>query len=140
MLRAGGSGRERDKDMGIYQSVALDFSDLKRGDIVRHKGTHQVFTVTANYGSRVTAAATADLTNPSEWEVFRMPAPETPVVYDPHDHTHAAYVRSQETRSVDMSDQPMGDPHPADLTRNAQCPVCGCTLGYHKWNCTLNQL
>lgn len=65
---------------------------------------------------------------------------ETPVVYDPHDHTHAAYVRSQETRSVDMSDQPMGDPHPADLTRNAQCPVCGCTLGYHKWNCTLNQL
>lgn len=48
---------------------------------------------------------------------------------------------TQETLpALDMSGQPMGDPHPADLTRNGQCPVCGCTLGYHRWNCSLNQV
>lgn len=41
--------------------------------------------------------------------------------------------------ALDMSDQPMGDPHPADLTRNGQCPVCGSING-HAWNCALNQV
>lgn len=33
---------------------------------------------------------------------------------------------SQETPpALDMSGQPFGDPHPIDMVRNRQCPICG---------------
>jgi hypothetical protein len=44
---------------------------LQPGDCVRHKNGRVVYFVTANYGQRVTAVSTADLTNPNEWEVLR---------------------------------------------------------------------
>jgi hypothetical protein len=47
-----------------------DMSALKPGDIVRGvRG--ESYVVTANYGDRVTAVRTADLTNPHEWEIVR---------------------------------------------------------------------
>lgn len=45
------------------------FSKLDRGDIIEHKGNTRVFIVTANYGDRVTATTTVDMTNPDEWEL-----------------------------------------------------------------------
>ncbi len=46
-----------------------EFKNLKRGEIVRHKIVKTpTYVVTANYGGRVTAARTVDMTNPSEWE------------------------------------------------------------------------
>ena len=46
-----------------------DFEQLQIGDIVVSEFGH-CYVVTGNYGGRVTAAATADLTNPSEWEIL----------------------------------------------------------------------
>ena len=43
---------------------------LQVGDIVRGKLTGMVFVVTANYGNRVTAVRTVDITNPDEWEAL----------------------------------------------------------------------
>lgn len=43
------------------------FRGLKRGDLVRHKSESRTFVVTANYGDRVTATTTVDMTNPGEW-------------------------------------------------------------------------
>ena len=45
------------------------FDKLDRGDTVKHKNGTRLFVVTANYGSRVTAVATVDITNPDEWEL-----------------------------------------------------------------------
>ena len=45
------------------------FKGLKRGDIVRHKDDHDSYIVDANYGNRVTAVRTEDMTNPLEWEL-----------------------------------------------------------------------
>lgn len=45
-----------------------EFSGLKPGDLVRHKGSSKAAIVHANYGGRVTAARTFDLTNPAEWD------------------------------------------------------------------------
>lgn len=42
---------------------------LERGDIVKHVGDPTVYVVTANYGERVTATSTVDITNPPEWEI-----------------------------------------------------------------------
>ncbi len=44
------------------------FKVLKAGDLVRHKHEAKPYIVHANYGDRVTAARTVDLTNPFEWE------------------------------------------------------------------------
>jgi hypothetical protein len=41
--------------------------NLKTGDIVRHKSGGTPYVVIANYGSRVTAVATMDITNEIEW-------------------------------------------------------------------------
>lgn len=57
--------------MGTYNLI-IDLGTLQRGDIVRHKSTRQVFVVTGNYGDHVTAVASADMTNASEWEVFEV--------------------------------------------------------------------
>lgn len=46
-----------------------DFKRLDRGAIVRHKSLGDSYVVTANYGDRVTAVRSVDLTNPDEWEV-----------------------------------------------------------------------
>ena len=52
------------------------FRKLKRGDIVRNKGSADSYVVTSHYGDRVTAVRTADLTNPSEWLLIE-PEPRT---------------------------------------------------------------
>lgn len=41
---------------------------LRRGDLVRHKSGGGNLVVLANYGDRVTAVTSADLTNPNEWD------------------------------------------------------------------------
>lgn len=50
--------------------------DLKRGDFVKHTLGHKIYVVTGNYGGRVTAVLSADITNPSEWEQV-IPSPPT---------------------------------------------------------------
>lgn len=47
----------------------LTFKNLVRGDIVRSKLDHRTFVVTGNYGDRVIAVTSVDMTHPSEWEV-----------------------------------------------------------------------
>lgn len=54
----------------MYYEQIKSFSDVERGDIIKHKSTHKSFVVTGNYGERITAVRTIDATNPSEWEVF----------------------------------------------------------------------
>lgn len=46
------------------------FKVLKRGDIVRHFEESVSYIVMANYGDRITAARTVDMTNPREWQVI----------------------------------------------------------------------
>ncbi len=46
-----------------------DLKNLNTGDIVKHKSINEPIVVTANYGRRVTAVQTHDLTNPDEWEL-----------------------------------------------------------------------
>lgn len=43
--------------------------NLQRGDIIRSKTGHRTFMVTSNYGNRVTAVATVDVTQASEWDL-----------------------------------------------------------------------
>jgi hypothetical protein len=45
------------------------FKTLEAGDIVRSQIGGNTAVVTANYGGRVTAVMTYDLTNPDEWEL-----------------------------------------------------------------------
>jgi len=48
-----------------------DFLQLSQGDIVQNMSPDsKPIMVTSNYGDRVTAVATYDLTNPSEWEII----------------------------------------------------------------------
>lgn len=42
---------------------------LDQGDIVRTEWSGETYMVTANYGDRVTAVRTADMTNPVEWRL-----------------------------------------------------------------------
>jgi hypothetical protein len=53
-----------------------EFARLCLGDIVRGKVSGEAYVVTGNYGERVTAVRTADLTNPDEWEVITRPRKE----------------------------------------------------------------
>jgi hypothetical protein len=46
-----------------------EFEHLEQGDIVRHMDSGDSMVVTANYGKRVTAVRTADLSNPDEWKL-----------------------------------------------------------------------
>ncbi|WP_257540692.1 hypothetical protein [Sphingobium sp. CFD-1] len=50
-----------------------EFRSLQRGDIVRHAGGADAYVVTSNYGDRVTAVLTADLTNAREWILIAPP-------------------------------------------------------------------
>lgn len=47
-----------------------ELNKLNPGDIVRGKSSKELYVVTGNYGGRVTAVKTADITNPIEWEVI----------------------------------------------------------------------
>ncbi|HEY9764608.1 MAG TPA: hypothetical protein V6D07_18925 [Trichocoleus sp.] len=46
-----------------------EFKSLGPGDIVEGLSSGETYIVSANYGDRVTAVKTVDLTNPSEWKV-----------------------------------------------------------------------
>jgi hypothetical protein len=42
---------------------------LHPGDIIQGKASRQLYIVTGNFGTRVTAVQTVDVTNPDEWEL-----------------------------------------------------------------------
>ena len=44
-----------------------EFAHLDQGDVVRHRGESGLFVVMTNYGGRVTAVCTVDMTAPEEW-------------------------------------------------------------------------
>ncbi len=46
-----------------------EFRELAPGDWVKHRGNGISYMVTDNFGGRVTAIRTADLTNVLEWDV-----------------------------------------------------------------------
>jgi hypothetical protein len=46
-----------------------DFKGLQEGDIVKNQASSKKYIVTANYGDRVTAVATVDMTHPDEWDL-----------------------------------------------------------------------
>jgi hypothetical protein len=50
--------------------TAEELAALQPGDIVRHKCSARGLIVTANYGGRVTAVRTYEVTNPDEWDVI----------------------------------------------------------------------
>jgi len=52
-----------------------DLKQLQPGDIVRGKSSEISYVVTANYGTRVTAVRTQDITNAEEWEIVQKAAP-----------------------------------------------------------------
>jgi NMD protein affecting ribosome stability and mRNA decay len=62
--------------------TSLELSRLEPGDIVQHASGPRLFIVTAAFGTRATAVATVDLTNPIEWNIVARiqpePAPEPP--------------------------------------------------------------
>lgn len=58
-----------------FEPVAA-LHELKVGDVIRGRSSGRMYIVTANYGTRVTAVDSADVTNAPEWEVLR-PAPNT---------------------------------------------------------------
>lgn len=51
------------------------FKKLREGDVVRGKSGGESFIVTGNYGGRVTAVRTQDITNAGEFEVVSGPPP-----------------------------------------------------------------
>lgn len=61
-----------------------ELRQLRPGDAVRHVDLGLgVYLVTGNYGHRVTAVRTVDLTNPSEWVlVRRVPSENGPIGRD----------------------------------------------------------
>lgn len=54
------------------------FQALERGDILRNKSSKSSYVVDANYGNRVSAVKTVDITNPDEWELVQ----RAKVLYD----------------------------------------------------------
>ena len=101
---------------------------LERGDIVRHKAADRGYVVMSNYGNRVTAVDTVDITNPEEWElVFKanhVPADAMPPVY-PHfsrvivTHAHK-YLVLQERRGTGLTwSFPGGRCHPGESHEQA---------------------
>ena len=64
--------------MRVWSSIST-LRDLQPGDMIRHATNgDRTYIVTANYGTRVTAVRTADLTQASEWQVFRAVAATQP--------------------------------------------------------------
>lgn len=56
-----------DKEMTPVTCLA----ELQPGDIIRHKCGSDAYVVTANYGGRVTAVRSQDVTCAGEWLVMR---------------------------------------------------------------------
>jgi len=56
----------------------MRLKDIKPGMLIRSKFNKEVWMVTANYGERLTAVRTQDVTNPFEWEVE--PDPNVPPI------------------------------------------------------------
>ena len=50
--------------------IVRTLRDLRRGNIVRHRTGGPTYVVNTNFGQRVTAVASIDITNPEEWEVL----------------------------------------------------------------------
>jgi len=48
-----------------------EMTNLSSGDIIRHASGGEAFVVTGNFGGRVTAVRTVDVTNPIEWELVK---------------------------------------------------------------------
>lgn len=48
---------------------AKDLRALSPGDVIKSNVDDEVFVVTGNYGGRVTAVMTVDVTNPDEWRL-----------------------------------------------------------------------
>jgi hypothetical protein len=46
-----------------------EFEMLHPGDIIEGKSSRTIFIVTGNFGNRVTAVQTVDVTNPDEWKL-----------------------------------------------------------------------
>lgn len=46
-----------------------EFQSLSTGDVVKGLLSGQTYIVTANYGDRVTAVQTVDITHSNEWEL-----------------------------------------------------------------------
>lgn len=49
-----------------------EMKNLKLGDLIRNVPYGNCLVVTANFGDRTTAVRTADITNPSEWELVKL--------------------------------------------------------------------
>lgn len=47
-----------------------EFESLNIGDIIKPKSSNRTYVVVANYGNRVTAVATVDITNPVEYTLI----------------------------------------------------------------------
>lgn len=48
-----------------------DFKKLQIGDIVKGQFSGEIFVVTGNYGSHITAVKSVDMTHPQDWELIR---------------------------------------------------------------------
>jgi hypothetical protein len=46
-----------------------EFKALRQGDVVVSQFNGEYYIVSGNYGDRVTAVMTTDITNPSEWHL-----------------------------------------------------------------------
>lgn len=57
-----------------YKKVE-NLNEIKVGDVIRGKSSGVAFVVTANYGTRLTATRTQDVTNPEEWELLIVDSP-----------------------------------------------------------------
>ncbi len=53
-----------------YKSIN-SFDELNRGDVIKSSENEISYVVESNYGKRVTAVRSVDITNLSEWRVFR---------------------------------------------------------------------
>lgn len=42
-------------------------ADLKRGDIIRHRGTGETYVIDATGGDRARAVTSVEVSNPGEW-------------------------------------------------------------------------
>jgi hypothetical protein len=54
------------------------FRQLREGDLIAHRASDLIFLVTGNYGGRVTAVRTVDVTNAEEWRLARKVRDEAP--------------------------------------------------------------
>jgi spermidine/putrescine-binding protein len=68
-----GNNENLNKPATPWEWQSIDsLKDLTRAVMVRNKSNPgKTYIVTANYGDRVTAVDTVDITNPEEWEILR---------------------------------------------------------------------